>query len=86
MEGEPWKRKHWRHLDSRKSLETARSLPEAPRRHPGGTQEAPQRLPRVTQDSQKAPRKLPEGSQKAPRRLPGGSQEAARTTKAPRGH
>ena len=41
-------------------METARSLPEAPRRHPGGTQE-----------SQKAPRKLPRVTQEAPKRKPG---------------
>ena len=41
-------------------METARSLPEAPRRHPEGTQEAPRRLPRGTQE---APRRLPRGSQ-----------------------
>ena len=50
-------------------------LPQAPRRHPGGSQEGPKRH-----------QGLPGGSQKAPRRLPGGTQEAARATKSPRGH
>ena len=54
-----------------RKLEKARSLPEAPRRHPGGIQEAPRMLPR--------------SSQEAPGRLPEGPQEAAKATKVPRG-
>ena len=83
MEKQSWRRNHGEWIMeeeslsknhgkwSRKKLETARSLTEAPRRHPGGIQEAPRMLPRDTQE--------------APRKLPGGSQEAARSTKAPRG-
>ena len=68
MEEEPLSNNHGKW--SRKKLETARSLPEAPRRHLGGIQEAPRMLPR---DTQEAPRKLPGGSQEAPRRQPGQS-------------
>ena len=62
-----------RHLDSRKHLQTARNLPEAPRGHPGGTQEAPRRL-----------RRHPGGTQEAAKRNPGGTQEAPRSLEAPR--
>ena len=73
-------------------METARSLPEAPRRHPGGTQEAqkaPRRQPGGTQwnpegseGTQEASRR-PQEAQKTPRRHPGGTQEAPR--RLPRG-
>ena len=85
MEEESWRRNLGRVImeASGRHLETARSLPEAPRRHPEGTQEAPRRHPRSTQE---APRRHPGNTQEAPRRHQGTRRHPGSTQEAPRKH